>query len=184
MALNQAHAANMDDDAILQDRWLAGDDQAFEVLYRKYYGKVYAIAKGVLLDPDDASDATQEIFRLVHRNLRRFDRRSKFSTWLYRIAVNRSIQEGRSLRRKKAELPIETAEHVGREDDVQIVDPKINDALGKLQPIDRAILVLFYWEELSLEEIATSLSCSPNAAKTRLFRARERFRKFYEQEEA
>lgn len=182
MALNPAHAAQMDDDAILQDRWIAGDEQAFEVLYRKYYGKVFAIAKGVLLDADDASDATQEIFRLVHRNLRRFDRRSKFSTWLYRIAVNRSIQEARSIRRRKSELPIESAQNIGREDDVQVTDPKINDALGKLQPVDRAVLILFYWEELSLEEIAASLSCSPNAAKTRLFRARERFRKLYEEE--
>jgi RNA polymerase sigma-70 factor (ECF subfamily) len=182
MALNSAHAAHMDDDAILQDRCLAGDEQAFETLYRKYYGKVFAIAKGVLLDEEDAADATQEIFRLVHRNLRRFDRRSKFSTWLHRVAVNRSIQEARSRKRHKSELPIESAEHIGSEDNVQILDPQIASALRALAPQDRAILALFYWQDLTLEEIAAALNCSPNAAKTRLFRARERFRTHYLEE--
>ena len=52
--------------------------------------------------------------------------------------------------------------------------------LAKLAPADRALLVLFYWEELSLQDIADSIGCGVNAAKTRLYRARERFRVIYE----
>jgi RNA polymerase sigma-70 factor (ECF subfamily) len=56
--------------------------------------------------------------------------------------------------------------------------------MEKMAPNDRAIIVLFYWEELSLNEIAESLGCNVNAAKTRLYRARERFRILYEETEA
>ena len=53
--------------------------------------------------------------------------------------------------------------------------------MARLQPNDRAILTLFYWEDLSLQEVADSLGCNVNAAKTRLFRARERFKEFFEE---
>ena len=171
-----------DEDAILVDRFLHGDDSVFEVLYRRYYDKVFAIARGVLIDADEAADAVQEIFTLVYRHLGRFDRRSKFSTWLFRIAVNRSIQEARKHRFKNK--TVELTEAVGHEapPDHEEMDPLIQSALGKLSPPDRAILSLFYWEDLSLSEIADSMGCNENAAKTRLYRARERFRVFYEEQ--
>lgn len=171
----------MDEDARLVRRFLQGDSFAFETLYRRYYERVYSIARGILLDADEATDAAQEIFTLVFRNLDRFDHRSKFSTWLFRVAVNRSIQEGRRNRNRRRgvelseSLPIETEE-------TPESDPRVQEALERLQPSDRAILVLFYWEELSLIEIGRSLGCGPNAAKTRLYRARERFRSAFDGE--
>jgi RNA polymerase sigma-70 factor (ECF subfamily) len=62
-------------------------------------------------------------------------------------------------------------------------DPRIHVALSKLRPDDRALLLLYYWEELSLQEIAETLGTNVNAAKTRLYRAREKFRGQYEGEE-
>ena len=69
------------------------------------------------------------------------------------------------------------AEHESDED----MDPRVHAAMAELAPADRALLVLFYWEELSLQEIADSIGCNVNAAKTRLYRARERFRVHYEE---
>lgn len=179
--LDSASSAHFDEDILLVDRFLSGDRGAFQGLYERYYDKVFSIARGVLLDIDEAADAVQEIFTLVYRNLPRFDRRSRFSTWLFRIAVNRSIQQGRSAKHRSRLVPLQEAA------DKQIDstfdpggDPHIAAALERLQPSDRALLTLFYWEDMSLQEIAESIGCSVNAAKTRLFRARERFRTAYE----
>ncbi|MBX3110853.1 MAG: RNA polymerase sigma factor [Fimbriimonadaceae bacterium] len=170
-----------DEDLRLVERATAGDMDAFQTLYERYHDKVFAIARGILLDHEEAADAVQEIFTLVYRHLARFDRRSKFSTWLFRIAVNRSIQQARRGRSRRHQVPL-TEAYDKAEDapEIEAEDPAIAAAMARLHPSDRALLTLFYWDELSLHEIADSLGCSANAAKTRLFRARERFRTFYE----
>lgn len=178
--LGPARESHFDEDVLLVERFLGGDIAAFDQLYQRHYAKVYALALGVLLRPEEAADATQEVWSLVHRNVGRFDRRARFSTWLYRVAINRSIQYARSNRHQRLEQPIpETNQHPTVED--YHPDPAVTWAMDRLAPDDRAILTLFYWEELSLIEIAESIGTSPNAAKTRLFRAREKFKKLYEE---
>lgn len=179
--IDKPKTENFDEDVILVDRFLSGDEVAFELIYRKYYDKVFAISRGVLIDADEAADAVQEIFTLVYRHLKRFDRRSKFSTWLFRIAVNRSIQEARKHRFKNRTVELTEAMSKEAPTEVDDMDPQVQAALAKLAPQDRALLTLFYWEELSLNEIGDSIGCNVNAAKTRLYRARERFRIFYEE---
>jgi RNA polymerase sigma-70 factor (ECF subfamily) len=168
-----------DEDAIYVERSAKGDQGAFEHLYAKYHLRVVAIARGILLNTEEAADVAQEVFTLAFRHLARFDRRSRFSTWLFRIAVNRSIQEARRGRNnwRYVELNEALAKSVAEE---QQVDPRIYRALVKMKPADRAAITLFYWEELSVEQLAEHLRCSANAAKTRLYRARERFRMLYE----
>ncbi|CAN5401678.1 RNA polymerase sigma factor SigW [soil metagenome] len=162
-------------------RFLAGESGVFEEIYAKYYDKVFALARGILLDSDEAADAVQEIFTLVYRKLHRFDNRSKFSTWLFRVAVNRSIQEARKNRHKSRNVELTETSAITDFLEPETYDPLINASMAKLAPADRAILVLFYWEELTLNEIADSIGCGVNAAKTRLYRARERFRVLYEE---
>lgn len=178
--LDAARALPHDGDQVVIDRFLKGDPYAFEQLYAAYYDKVFAIARGIVLDSDDAADAVQEVFTQVYRNLNRFDRRSKFSTWLFRIAVNRTIQFARKHKYRARQTELSEADGQVASVEVEQQDPAIEAALEKLAPADRALLVLFYWEELSLADIAASLGCSENAAKTRLYRARERFRDAYE----
>lgn len=180
-AVHESRGAAFDEDLLLVDRVLEGDEPAFQTLFARYYDKVFAIARGVLLDSDEAADAVQEIFTLVYRKLHRFDRRARFSTWLFRIAVNRSIQQARKLKFRSKTVPLTDAiDAPGEVPTVEAADPRIAQAMTGLAPGDRALLTLFYWDELSLTEIAESLGCSVNAAKTRLFRARERFRALYE----
>lgn len=177
--------AGIDPDALYVERAIQGDGDAFRVLFERYYDKVFAIAMGVLMEHEEAADATQEVFTLVHRNLPRFDRRARFGTWLFRIAVNRSIQASRSRRKSQRNLPLEAGESRAEYPswEGRIPDPKVARAMARLSEGDRALLTLFYWEELSLPEIGEALGCGPNAAKTRLFRARERFRAAYEEDE-
>jgi RNA polymerase sigma-70 factor, ECF subfamily len=168
-----------DEDTVLVDRFLGGDAEAFQTLYARYFDRVYSIARGVLLDDDEAADAAQDVFTQAWRNLAKFDRRSKFSTWLFRIAVNRSIQHGRRLKFKKRWSPIHEATESQTPVETEGSDPRVDAALAAVSEEDRAILTMFYWDDLSLEEIGAALDCSANAAKTRLFRARERFRAAY-----
>lgn len=171
-----------DEDSVLVERFLGGDSGAFDQLYARYYDRVYAMARGVLGDADEAADAVQEVFALLYRNLARFDRRSRFGTWLFRVAVNRTIQYARRNKRLQRNRPLNEAAGAIAEPTEQPADPRVQSAMAKLSPQDRVLLVLFYWEELSLQEIADSVGCGVNAAKTRLYRARERFRVFYEEE--
>jgi RNA polymerase sigma-70 factor, ECF subfamily len=180
VVLDKAKGSGFDEDIVLVERFLHGDANGFEALYTKYYEKVFAIARGILLDQDEAADAVQEIFTLVYRHLHRFDRRSRFSTWLFRVAVNRSIQQARRVKRRSRDVELSEAHADPAPEPETPGDPKVEEAMAKLQPADRALLTLFYWEELSLQEIGESLGCGVNAAKTRLYRARERFRSHYE----
>src|SRR5579862_2297457 len=184
VAFDKTKVIPYDEDLVLVERFLSGERVAFEQLYAKYYDKVFAIARGVLLDNDDASDAVQEIFNLVFRHLGRFDRRSRFSTWLFRVAVNRSIQEARKNRHKSRNVELTEASAQLSPEEPETADPRVHATMERLAPQDRALLTLFYWDELSLNEIAESVGCNVNAAKTRLYRARERFRALYEEEDA
>jgi RNA polymerase sigma-70 factor, ECF subfamily len=181
--LERPLAVPFEEDALLVERFVAGDEQAFRDLYLKYYDKVYSIVRGILLEHEDALDVAQEVFTLVYRNGARFNKQSKFTTWLFRIAVNRAIQESRSSRHRNRSLEL-ADEVVGMQPSPEVTmrDPAVFKALSKLQPADRAAIVLFYWEEQSLTEIGYNLGCSTNAAKTRLYRARDRFKVAYEEE--
>ncbi len=180
-AFDHTRPEGFDEDIRLVERFVAGDAAAFDLIYAQYYDRVYAIALGVLLRADEAADATQEIFTLVYRNLHRFDRRSRFSTWMYRVAVNRSIQQARSIKNLRLNVPLEEANERPAKTEERTSDPRVAYALAKLSPDDRAAITLFYWDDLSLTEIGESMRISPNAAKTRLFRARERFKNHFEE---
>lgn len=174
--------ASYDEDGILIDRFIAGERTAFESLYEKYYSKVFSLAKGVLILDEEAADVTQEVFTLVYRNLGRFNRQSKFSTWLFRIAINRSIQESRKRRFRHKHVELTEAIDQVAPETIHESDPRIQRSLEMLTPQDRAILTLFYWQEQTLLEISESMDINLNAAKTRLYRARERFRHYFELE--
>ena len=91
--------------------------------------------RGVLFDAEEAADTVQEIFTLVYRHLHRFDRRARFSTWLFRIAVNRSIQQSRRLkvRPRQTELNEAVAEEP-EPTSASFSDPRIEACLARLHP--------------------------------------------------
>jgi len=175
----------IDRESIAIQRTLSGDKEAFRLIYQRNYDRVFSIVAGIILDRTDAEDVTQIVFTRALKALRSFDGRSSLQTWLHRIAINSAIAHLRSNKWKRRQSTISAADALSYTSDEPLIpDPKIEEALQRLSPDDRAVIILFYWHDLNLREIAESLGTSSNAAKTRLFRARERFRELYTQSDA
>lgn len=179
-----APAVDVDGDLIA--RFLAGDRSAFDSLFEKYQDYVYNIVYGIIGKSDEAHDVAQEVFVQVYRSLASFRRGSRFATWLYRIAVNRAVDAARASRNWRwlplnetlratpdpADSPTRTVERNEEHDIVQRV-------LQEVPVQHRDVLVLRYFQDLSVEEIAEVLGCSVTAAKVRLHRARQHFKEKY-----
>ena len=168
--------------ALDEARWLdaarAGEPWALEQLYQRHQGAVYALCHRLLGRTEDARDAAQTTFMRAFRQLPNFRGHSSLKTWLYRIAVNESLTQLRK-RRDTAELEEYTAT-IGDCQPSIVERLAVQAAMAALKSEHRAVLVLFYWERLSYEEIGQVLGISLSAAKMRLHRAREEFRRRYE----
>jgi RNA polymerase sigma-70 factor (ECF subfamily) len=165
-------------------RWLSaarlGEPWALEHLFHSYQSQVYALCHRLLGRFEDAQDATQAAFVRAFRELPRFRGDSAFRTWLYRIAVNEALGMLRR-RRETLELAEETADAADGTPAV-VERLAVRAALARVSPAHRAILVLRFWEGLSYLEIAAVLGISLPAVKMRMQRAREEFRKRYEEQ--
>ena len=164
-----------------EPEWIAaarhGEPQALECLFRAYRRPIYSLCYRLLARAEDAEDATQATFVGAFRALGKFNRRSSLKTWLYRIAVNESLNILRQ--RERRNLPLHS-EWPGVDAVPEIVQrAAVAQILGCMRPEQRLILVLFYWEDLSCGEIADVLAVSQSAVKMRLKRAREEFERQY-----
>ncbi|MCX7599544.1 MAG: sigma-70 family RNA polymerase sigma factor [Armatimonadetes bacterium] len=99
----------MDEDHLLIERFQAGDRRAFDALVRSHYRRAYNLAFRILGDPEKATDATQDAFVRVYKGLPNYRYSSAFTTWLYRIVVNVSLDLARRSGRS-ATIPLESAE--------------------------------------------------------------------------
>jgi RNA polymerase sigma-70 factor (ECF subfamily) len=181
-------ATTEDADSALIARFLKGDQSAFDALFLKYQEFVYNIVYGIIGLAEEARDVTQDVFLQVYRSLPSFRCRSRFATWLYRIAVNRALDSARAAKNRRwlplkeahkavsrpAADPTTATSHHAEHDAVQRV-------LMEVPWQHRDVLVLRYFQELSLEEIAEVLQCSVTAVKVRLHRARRYFKEKYMQ---
>jgi RNA polymerase sigma-70 factor (ECF subfamily) len=179
------NTADADHQAI--ERFLAGDASAFEELYHRYQPYVYNIVNGIIQNADDARDVTQDVFLQVYDSLPAFRGGSAFSTWLYRVAVNAAITHVRKEKRHphipldalcefRADIDSEPEQQATRMETQQAVQ----EVLAQLPEQQRAVLVLRYFQEMSLEEMAEMLNCSVAAVKVRLHRARNSFRRLFQ----
>lgn len=174
----------IDIDAPLVERFMGGDTTAFDALFEKYQSYVYRIVYGILGNADEAQDVTQDVFVQVYRSFHQFNRTSRFTTWLYRIAVNRSVDRTRSGRKwhwfslNDDHPDLQNITVAGPEESLAEANlrDQIQTALMHLSIADRQVIVLRYYQELSTEEIAAVLGISLNAIKLRLHRARVRFK--------
>jgi RNA polymerase sigma-70 factor (ECF subfamily) len=179
------------DDLSLVTKAQAGDADAFRALVVRYQRKVYALALGIVKDPDLAWDVAQEAFVRVHGHLAAFEGKSSFSTWLYRIATHLSIDAVRRERHAQKDDLDEVNEAHLAEGGAGILatalgnDPaenalrrelagKIQEALATLPEKHRTILVLREVEGLSYEELAERLAIHKGTVMSRLFHARKK----------
>jgi RNA polymerase sigma-70 factor (ECF subfamily) len=179
------------DDLSLVSQAKAGDSAAFRALVVRYQRKVYAVALGVVKDPDLAWDVGQEAFVRVHQHLAEFEGKSAFSTWLFRITTHLAIDAVRRERRSQKDDPDDVDEGALAEGGEGILstalgnDPrenalrrelagKLEEALATLPEKHRTILVLREVEGLSYEELAERLDLHKGTVMSRLFHARKK----------
>jgi RNA polymerase sigma-70 factor (ECF subfamily) len=170
-----------DADLVARCRQPESDDfeAAFEELYLKYRDRVYAIAFRVTGSSVDAMDVVQECFSLVFRKLDGFRSDSLFSTWLFRIVVNCSIDHRRRERSKAMDLVGGDAEFdaedpasgPGQRAETRELGDQVQQAMARLSPKLRAVLALRYLENMAYEDLAATLAVSLGTVKSRLARA-------------
>lgn len=155
----------------------AGDRGALDALLRAHYDRLYAVCRRLTGNDADAADACQDALIAIVRNLHKFDRRSRFGTWSYRIAVNSSLDELR--RRRRRPPPTDAATLDGARTPVTsdsatgVVDRLTLDAaLATLRPEFRAAVVLRDVGGLDYAEIAQALDIPPGTVRSRIARGR------------
>lgn len=171
----------------------AGDTGAYEYLVLQYQPQVYRLAFRMTNHPEDAADLTQEVFLKAWNNLDKFEFKSAFSTWLYRLASNLCIDFLRNNRRRQ-NLPLTFEDEEGEEQRIEVLDPaplpeerviaaegqaRLSAAMEELEPEHRQILTLRVVNDLSYADIAEILGVKEGTVKSRLARAREKLRKNY-----
>jgi RNA polymerase sigma-70 factor (ECF subfamily) len=179
------------DDLALVTRAKAGDKEAFRALVVRHQRKVYAVALGIVKDPDHAWDVSQEAFVRVHGHLQDFKGDSAFTTWLFRITTHLAIDSVRRERTghksdmdevREADL-VEGGEGIlatsmGNDPRENLLRRelagKIQDALATLPEKHRTILVLREVEGLSYEELAERIGIHKGTVMSRLFHARKK----------
>jgi len=194
MTDEQQHSESMmpaDSELIVQAQ--RGNMNAFEELVQRYDKRVFTIAAGYVRSADDAKDIYQEVFLRVYKGLSKFELRSEFSTWLYRITTNVCLSY-RSNGKRHTHKSLD--EYAGEEDgqphalkdtiagsdvtdrythDAEISE-RVQRAMNKLSPKQRMVFTLKHYEGYKLKEIAELLHCTEGTIKKYLFEATARMR--------
>jgi RNA polymerase sigma-70 factor, ECF subfamily len=179
-----------DNDLIVQAR--NGSDFAFEQLVHRYDRQVFSIAANYVRSSEDAKDIYQEVLIRIYKGLPKFEFRSEFSTWLFRIATNVCLTHRTNNRKHKYisldEPPNEDEEYhthtrdLSGEDktDQRILDKEISkniqNALQYLSPQQKLVFTLRHFQEFKLKEIAEMMNCSEGTVKKYLFTAVQKMR--------
>ncbi len=180
---------NSEEQAIIKEAQ-RGNVMAFETLIKRYDRQVLQLALSMVSNAEDAQDIYQEVFVRVYKNLRRFQFKSEFSTWLYRVVVNYCINYQKKRKRQrlfsleqmdagkgensyKAQLP-------GSERDPEAhvlnteLSGKIDAAIEQLSAKQQMVFVLRHYHGYKLKDIAEMMGCSLGTVKNYLFRATRR----------
>jgi RNA polymerase sigma-70 factor, ECF subfamily len=176
------------------ERARSGDSDAFRLLVEQHSRAIFRLAFRMTGNEEDAEDVVQETFLRAYKQLNKYEARSSFSTWLYRIASNYSLDLIRS--RKRHEDKRERGSAEDERDILQSIpvdspgpdrllygrqiSDRVNAALNELSPQERTAFVLRHFEGQSIQEIGEALGTGTNATKHSIFRAVQKLRKSLE----
>ena len=180
----------MSDEKTLIARCQNGDIQAFRELVTQYENRIYTVACSIIGDSEMARDAAQEAFVRAYKALGRFEGKSSFYTWLYRITTNVCLNMAQKENRRIDTTSFDAMQDTHDispdrffgtdepENDIERADLRnqIDKVLNTLSPDHRTVVVLKDIEDMSQEEIAETLGVSVGTVKSRLSRARAQLR--------
>lgn len=171
---------NVSDDVV--EKAAEGDVGAFEEIFRAYGDYIFNLARRMTRSREDAEEVTQEVFMTVHRNLKDFRAQSGLKTWIYRIAINTTLnylKKTKAVRTQTVAYDEEVYAYPGKDeskegDTKEYNERVINALLGELTPDQRACILLRNIDGLTYEEIAQALKIDINAVRSRIKRARSK----------
>ena len=171
-----------------------GDRNAFEYLVRQYQNKIYTLCYRYTGNHEDAGDLAQEVFIKLYRNISKFEGRSSFSTWIYQIAGNTCKDFLRKAKNKTEFSLEEEIFNEGESFNPQILKDEttperqyeekekikiLKDAIAKLNPEYRMVLIMREFQDMSYEEIAKQTDTSVGTVKSRINRGRNVLKKLF-----
>ncbi len=170
----------------LVKRAQAGDRAAFDDLVRRYRARIYALSLHLTGSRSEADDITQDVFTRAYQQLHTFAGRSEFFTWLYRIAVNRSLNARRDTARRRtsglddprvqAAVAVDAYGDPRRAAELRQTYARLVAALDRLSPTLRSTVVLVSLQGLSHDEAAAVLGCPSGTVAWRIHEARNQLR--------
>ena len=184
-----AEAEEEVDDRVLAQRAAGGDLGAYDDLVRKYHGKLYGLVYNMTSNKEDAEDLLQEVFHKAYTSLPKFKGDASFYTWIYRIAINRSINflkkrkkrqtlsldnVDSGIERDEAYVELSSRESPVRDISISELQEKLNVALQTLSEKHRTVVVLHDVQGVPHQEIGQMLGISEGTVRSRLFYARQR----------
>jgi RNA polymerase sigma-70 factor (ECF subfamily) len=186
-------AREADVDAVYVQRAQDGDISAFDYLVNKYRERLFSIVYNMTSNREDAADLTQEAFIKAFSSIKRFRGKSSFFTWLYRIAVNTALSHLKRNRFRRffslenindeassteivEALSVKTKTEKGAM--ISELQERLNEALQKLSPKHRTVVVLFEIEGLSHQEISDVMNCSVGTVRSRLHYAKQQLQAY------
>ena len=181
------------DDRVLVGRAQRGDLAAYDDLVRRYQERIYATIYHMTANHEDANDLAQEAFIKAYRALKSFKGDSSFFTWVYRIAINKTINFLKQ-RRKRTQMSLNdldfNAEHdpdlvalisdktPRRDLNLSELQEKLNASMLKLSEVHRLVVTLHDVQGLSHEEISKIMDCNTGTVRSRLFYARQQLQAY------
>ena len=176
--MQQPKILSLDDDFSLIKQFIDGDESVFSELLKRHKEKVRNIIYITLSNTDGVDDIAQEVFITVYRHLKSFRFESQFTTWLYRITINKCKDHLRKKNIRSIFLPIKDEEPVfesiNEDTDIKHI---VRNAIATLPDKLRIPIVLKDLEGFSYQEIADTMECEIGTVKSRIFRAREALKK-------
>ncbi|HSW81649.1 MAG TPA: RNA polymerase sigma factor [Candidatus Saccharimonas sp.] len=159
-------------------RILNGDSELYGELIDRYKTGLYYHCFTIICDEDAAEDIAQETFITAYRNLKKYDQKHAFSTWLYKIATRKAIDH----LRKRRTVPLQeqtlaTITSTQPGPDRSAVYREMQDAVNNLRPKYRSAINLYYWQGKSYDDIATIMGTSVSSIKVWLHRAKQQLKK-------
>ncbi|MEQ9426203.1 MAG: sigma-70 family RNA polymerase sigma factor [Cyclobacteriaceae bacterium] len=183
VTLNTNLASNAAVNELITDEELVaqvknGDTEAFRVLIERHKNYAFTIARRIVVSAEEAEEVIQDAFMKIYKAADSFKGDSKFTTWFYRVVFNTAISSQRKNRLPTSpidEMPLNKGGS-DRQDEMRSDNRRqfIDQAMQNLSDDDKLLLTLFYFDELSLEEIAQIVDQEKSNLKVKLFRARKK----------